>query len=307
MNGGPAPREHSGPFARQYVKLCDVRDFEDRELLRAIRALVPEREPPDYIERKVWEFAMVMMFLEEAGYLDGRAELLSVGAGDERILFWLTNHVGRMVATDIYGEGLFAHQEAQLSMLEDPAAHAPVQYGWRPDRLEVLKMDGRRLEFSDESFDAVFTVSSIEHFGSPAQIARAAAEIGRVLRPGGHAVVITECLVRLHPLDTAPVDFVRRLLSLGRGYRFATPRRRVELGEAFTPRELDRHLIAPSGLELIQPLDVSLSPESWENVTTQWPGGGLSSATGERFPLILMRIRRSVFTSVCLVLAKPRR
>ena len=64
-------------------------------------------------------------------------------------------------------------------------------------------MDGRRLTFPDASFDAVFTVSSIEHFGAPGDVARAAAEIGRVLRPGGHALIITECLVHYHPLDRA--------------------------------------------------------------------------------------------------------
>jgi SAM-dependent methyltransferase len=210
--------------------------------------------------------------------------LLSVGAGNERVLFWLTNHVGTLVATDIYGEGPFAHREATSSMLSDPAAHAPA-YDWRPDRLRVLHMDGRELEFEDASFDAVFTVSSIEHFGSHEDIARAAREIGRVLRPGGHAVIVTECAVRLHPL--------------------ASLRRRAALREVFTPDELERLIIAPSGLQPMQPLDLTLSLETWENVSTPRRDGSLHSSTGNQYPLILMRIGRSVFTSVCLVLAKP--
>jgi SAM-dependent methyltransferase len=271
-------------LSRQYAKLCDLPDFDDPKLLGAITSLVPERDPKAYIERKVWEFGMVMLFLEEAGHLDGRSRVLSVGAGNERILFWLTNHVGAVVATDIYGEGDFAHREAHASMLIDPAAHAPA-YEWKPERLEVLRMDGRSLEFADGSFDAVFSVSSIEHFGSSRDIARAASEIGRVLRPGGHAVIVTECAVRLHPLDA--------LL------------RRAALREVLSPSQLERLIIGPSGLQMMQPLDLELSPESWVNVTTPQSDGSLRSTTGEQYPLVLMRIGRTVFTSVCIVLVKP--
>jgi SAM-dependent methyltransferase len=272
------------PLSRQYAKLCDRRDFDDPQLLAAIRSLVPERDPQAHVERKVWEFAMVMLFLGESGHLDGASRVLSVGAGDERVLFWLTNHVGQIVATDIYGEGKFAHREAGASMLADPAVHAPA-YAWRPERLTVLHMDGRTLEFPDASFDAVFTVSSIEHFGSHRDIVRASSEIGRVLRPGGNAIIVTECAVRLHPL--------------------ATVRRRAALREVFSPSELERLIIAPSGLQMMQPLDLTLSPETWENLTTPEPDGSLRSTTGEQYPLILVRVGRSVFTSVCLVLVKP--
>jgi len=293
---------------RQYAKLCDLGDFEDPKLLEAIRSLIPERDPQQHIERKVWEMAMVMLFLRDTGHLDGRSELLSVGAGDERVLFWLTKRVGRMVATDIYGEGPFSDQEASASMLDDPAAHAP-DYAWSPERLEVLKMDGRSLEFEDASFDAVFTVSSIEHFGSRADIARAAAEIGRVLRPGGHAVIVTEYLVRLHPFDRSAVAAAARLLPRGRrgrqGRRTPLGQRRGVLDEAFTRPELERYVIAASGLEPMQPLDTELSPDSWANLVDVVDGGRLCPRTGQLYPLILMRWSRSVWTSDCLVLVKP--
>ena len=50
-------------------------------------------------------------------------------------------------------------------MLTDPASHAPFPY--REDRLEVVYADARELPFPDESFDVVFSLSSIEHFGGP--------------------------------------------------------------------------------------------------------------------------------------------
>lgn len=271
-------------------------------MLAVIREILPERDPATHVERKVWEFAMLALFMEETGRLGEATEALAIGAGDERIVFWLANRLGRMVATDIYGQGAFAGREALPSMLDDPATHAPFPY--REDRLEVRWMDGRNLDLPDDSFDVVFSLSSIEHFGGPDDVAAAARELGRVLRPGGHALVVTECFVRRHPLNAAPVDFAVRLLTLGRKRRVATPRRRAVVAEVFTPRELERLIIRPSGLELMQPLDLSLSAESWQNVA-RTDADGLHPASGSFWPHVLLRSDRSVFTSVALPLRKP--
>lgn len=292
----------SAALARRYAKLCDVRDFEDPELLAVVGDILPERDPAAHVERKVWEFAMLALFLEETGRLHDGTEALAIGAGDERIVFWLANRLGRVVATDIYGSGAFAEREATASMLDDPAAHAP--YPYREDRLEVRWMDARSVDFPDASFDVCFSLSSIEHFGSPGEIARSAREMARVLRPGGHAFVVTECFVRRHWTNSALVDFAVRAASLGRKRRLATPRRRAVVSEVFTPRELVTRIVHPSGLALMQPLDLSLSSESWRNLTRSVPGG-LEPATGEFYPHVLLQSDRSVFTSVCLPLIKP--
>jgi SAM-dependent methyltransferase len=283
------------------VKLCDVADFEDPELLAMLGEILPERDARAHIERKAWELAMLALFLREVGRLHDGTEALAVGAGDERIVFWLANRVARVVATDIYGAGSFAEREAEGSMLEDPRAHAPFPY--REDRLEVRYMDGRALDFPDASFDVVFSVSSLEHFGGPADIARGASELGRVLRPGGHAVIITECFLRRHPLSAAPVDFAVRVASLGRLRRSATPRRRAGV-DVLTARELDRWIVRPSGLNLLQPLDRTVSAASYENVTRLRTGREPEPATGNFYPHVLLEFRRSLFTSVCLVLEK---
>jgi SAM-dependent methyltransferase len=268
-----------------------------------LRDVLPERDPLTHIERKVWEFAMLVLFLEETGHLHEGTRALAIGAGDERIVFWLANRLGRVVATDIYGEGDFAAREAAPSMLEDPAAHAPFPY--REDRLEVRWMDARELDFPDASFDVCFSLSSIEHFGAPADIARSAREMGRVLRPGGHAFVVTECFVRRHPLNAAPVDLAVRLATLGRRRRNASPRRRAVVDQVFTPCELLRSVVAPSGLELMQPLDLGLSPESWHNLTVSGDEGTLHPRSGDYWPHVLLQSDRSVFTSVALPLRRP--
>lgn len=290
-------------LTRHYAKLCDIEDFADARIVERIAEILPERDPLAHIERKVWEFALLTLVIEDLGRLNSDTTALAVGAGNERILFWLANHLGRVVATDIYGEGNFEHHEADASMLSNPGAHAP--YAYDAERLDVRWMDARSLDFEDESFDVAFSLSSFEHFGSPSDKAQAARELGRVLRPGGCAVVITECFVRRHPLNAAPVDFLIRLATAGRKCRLATPRRRACLDEAFTPAELDRLLVKPSGLELMQPLDLSLSRETWDNLTRLLADRETRSRSGNFYPHILLQMDRSVYTSVCLPLSKP--
>jgi SAM-dependent methyltransferase len=267
----------------QLAKLCDVRDWDDADFLRVASEILPERDPAAHVERKVWEFAMLALFLEQTGRLREETEALAIGAGDERIVFWLANRLGRVVATDIYGEGDFPYRE---------------------DRLEVLWMDARRLDFPDESFDVVFSLSSFEHFGGADDVAAAARELGRVLRPGGHAFVVTECFVRRHPLNAAPVDLAVKLATLGRKRKRAGPRSRAVVVEVFTPGELERLIVRPSGLELIQPLDLSLPASSRVNVT-RTDENGLHSETGDYWPHVILKAGRSLFTSVSLPLFKP--
>jgi SAM-dependent methyltransferase len=284
-------------LSRQYVKLCDPRDF-DEPLRERIGSILPGLAPGTEVHRKHWEYALLTLFLEEVGRLDEQTEVLSVGAGHEEVLYWLANRVRRIVATDIYGEGEFAEQEAVASMLTDPGAFAP--YSYREDRLHVRSMDARKLDFPDASFDVVFSLSSIEHFGSSVDIATAARELGRVLRPGGYAFVVTECFVERHPRNSRLLQTAIRLATLGRRAKGATPRKRI-LG-VFTPGGLHRHIVRPSGLELVQPLDRSLSPEAWDNVQ-RWVGDHYEPAGGAPCPHVMLDAGSGApWTSVALAM-----
>ena len=293
----------SPALSRQYVKLCDLPDFDDPALRAKLREMVaPVATPHEELRRKYWEYAMLGLYLEEVGALREDASALAVAAGHEEPLYWLANRVGHVLATDIYGEGAFAGREAEASMLDDPQAFAP--YPYREDHLEVRSMNALELDLPDESFDIVFSLSSIEHFGGPPAIRRAAREMARVLTPGGHLVVVTECLVGRHPLDPPLVQYAIRLATLGRRARGATPRRRAI--DAFTPKELQRDVVAASGLDLVQPLDTTLSPQSYENLI-RWVGAGeLHPRTGHPYPHILLKVAGcSPWTSAFLALRKP--
>ena len=293
-------RAGAAGLSRQYVTVCDVRDFADGRLRERIRDIVPDADPVNRIERKHWEFAMLTLFLEEVGAVTETTRALAVGAGRELVLYWLANRIERVVATDIYGEGAFGGREAAASMLADARAHAP--YPFAEQSLEVRWMDARTLDYPDESFDVVFSLSSIEHFGSVRDVRRAAAETGRVLRPGGYAVIVTECFVRRHPMTSPALHFAVRLATLGRRAGSATPRRRAI--EAFTAAELHRHIVEPSGLDLVQPLVLpEPSPESW-STTTRFRGGEPVDDP-DRWPHVLMTAYGTVWTSALLAMRKP--
>ena len=239
---------------------------------------------------------MLVLFLQEVGALREDAELLAVGAGHEAVLFWLANQVGRIVATDIYGEGDFARGEAQSSMLKDPSTFAPHPY--ERDRLDVRWMDARDLRFPDGSFDAVFSLASIEHFGGPADIAQAAAEIGRVVRPGGHAFVATELFV----------PGIRSTLRSSRpdcGYRRSAavlppPLRVGECWMSSPPRELRSRLVIPRGAAAHARSRSVPPPETFESITRWGAVGPIDRGT----PHILPKAQGDPWTSICLALEK---
>jgi SAM-dependent methyltransferase len=287
-------------LTRHYAKACDLPDFSDPELA----ALIEEIDPSQSAERphrKGWEFAMTATFLRDAGVLRDDAEVLDVGAGSEPILFWLASRVRRVVAIDIYGRGGFGEREATRGFLDDPAQFAP--YDYPRERLEVRDMDARELDFPDASFDAVVSLSSIEHFGGPDGIRRSAAEIGRVLKPGGVAFIVTEVFLRLSPVHRAAVGAAVRLLSRGRRAPGATLERRPIDG--FLGPEIRSQLIEPAGLRLMQPLDLRVGQAARANAQMMQPDGTARSESGAPYPHIVVGVLGSRWTSVGLPLVKP--
>jgi SAM-dependent methyltransferase len=283
-------------LTRHYAKVCDLPDFAEAEVADLIPQIAP-RLSADRPHRKGWEYARGALFLRDTGHLRRSSEILDVGAGSDEIVFWLSNRVRRVVAIDTYGRGPFRDREAVADMLSTPGKHAP--YAFDRDRLEVRDMDARELAFPDGSFDAVVSFSSIEHVGGPRDIGRAAREIGRVLKPGGHALIVTELFVHQPLRARAPVQFAARLATGGRRCPDATPRRRA-FPEVLKRSELHRWIVEASGLDLMQPLDCELSPESRAS-RYRFDERTVDEAP----PHIVVEAVGSVFTSVALPLLKP--
>ena len=144
--------------------------------------------------RKAFEWTQCIYGFEQLQALGDGTRALGVAAGHECVLYYLANRCSLVVATDLYG-GAFSGgpaREADASFLRDPAAFAPFPYR---SVLHGIPADALALPFSDGSFDILFSLSSIEHFGGHAGSARGMREMARVLRPGGIACISTEWIL----------------------------------------------------------------------------------------------------------------
>jgi SAM-dependent methyltransferase len=100
----------------------------------------------------------------------------------------------------------------------------------------VSEQDARRLGYGDESFDRIVSVSTIEHIRD---VDRASAEIGRVLAPGGLAVI------------TVPFSRRQREVWVERRVYSQSYEGEPLFYEYVMDREqLDRDIVAASGLEV---------------------------------------------------------
>src|SRR5262245_39848330 len=179
-----------------YCKLCELGDFRDpdlRPLIRDVNGVGNDRPsfPEGEEHRKSWEIAMSARALRDHGALREDAEILGVGAGQESTIFWLTRHIRRVFATDLYmEEDSWSETDSGAGMLTEPSWGAGP--AWNPRRLVVQHMNGLDLRYEDEAFDGIFSSGSIEHFGSLEDIRRSIEEMYRVLKPSGVAAIATE-------------------------------------------------------------------------------------------------------------------
>lgn len=268
-----------------HCKVIGIEDFENPELIELVRDVwqTGARAVPDFPRgrehRKQWEVAMALRALRAGGAVRDGAEVLGVGAGFEPTIFWLTRHVRRVFATDLYLDSA-DWGEANRLMLTDPAACWSED--WNPRRLVVQHMDALELRHPDESFDAVFSSSSIEHFGDREQVRRAAREMHRVLRPGGIASISTEMRLAGPPPGALGLTM-------------------------FDPRELEETLVEGIGWEPLSAFDPSISQQTlagaidFEDALRPPPENPIGAPS---VPHLVLRHGEWLFTSAHLALRK---
>lgn len=254
------------PYDTQLCELANPAKWDNPEWMDLLRSLGLSDDRFS-MHRKPYELTQFLYGCTALGALTPDAEVVSIGAGHEIVLYWLANRVKRVVATDLY-EGYWTERrgrEGDPSVLDRPDDFAPFPY--RQDRLTFMKMDGRSLDFPDDSFDIAYSLSSIEHFGGVEGAAQTIREMTRVLKPGG-------------------------VLALATEYALAGPP-----GEdVFQPHEIHQ-LIAQPGLELVEPID--------EQVYRRYKTVPVDVVHDPyRTPHMVVHVFDTVFTSVMLFLRK---
>ncbi len=112
--------------------------------------------------------------------------------------------------------------------------------------------DAHHLPFADEAFDAVVTFNTFEHLSDPN---RAAAEIRRVLKPGGRLVLHTAFL---QPLHEAPHHYYNTTEFGLRQWFREFDVESVSVSENFNPA----HVIAWLACEMLQAVEAAHGPEA---------------------------------------------
>lgn len=177
-----------------YFSVPEMWHFEHAELVAPMAAVYPgvvddEVVPVGQRRRKRWEIAMAVRALQDFGAAGPDARVLGVGAGLERTGFYLSNHVEQVYMTDLYGVQDQWGNAAPVA-LRNLDAVAPMAFNRQ--RVVVQHMDMRDLRYPDNFFDGIYSSSSIEHLPTFEDVAAAAREIGRVVRPGGVITLATE-------------------------------------------------------------------------------------------------------------------
>ncbi len=279
-------------------RLCCIEDWENTDIKQIIsqlqKAVLPDyiyrknwemksniidHRKPGLIHRKDWEWALGIIAMQRFGKLNENSIAIGVGVGREEVLFFLANHLNRIYATDLYN-GNDWKNFAPSDFPENPKKYAPFPYN--EDALTVLRMDGTKLDFPSENFDIAFSFSSIEHFGGKnhSGALKCLREMERVLKTGGIAVIATEYIIndKEHP-------------------------------EFFNRRTIYSDLINKlERLRLVEPLDLRITTNTLDTVIELFSVDANWNNIDEEFkrthPLILLRARNILFTSVMLVFQK---
>jgi SAM-dependent methyltransferase len=114
---------------------------------------------------------------------------------------WLPSHcLARILKTDLFDEvvssGLYPilaeHGDCLVGMDLSPGIVEAARQ--RYPGMELWVADVRKLPFDDACFDAIVSISTLDHFESQQEIQTALSELSRVLRPGGELLLTLDNL-----------------------------------------------------------------------------------------------------------------
>lgn len=168
-------------------KLYDFKDIDSQEGRKFANDI-----NMDIASRKTWEHFFQFHILNENDLIHEDSKGISFGAGKEHMLYYLSNKVGEIWATDLY--------ESSTSWWGDANTDNPELYiktnpplEFNPHALKAKFADMRDLSYFDDNyFDFAYSSCAVSHIGYYSDFLSHLKEAYRVLKPGGMYVVTTE-------------------------------------------------------------------------------------------------------------------
>jgi SAM-dependent methyltransferase len=263
-----------------FSKICDAADWFDPEIKEVIEN---ELQESARLHRKQWEFAMIFLTLQKLDLLKSDKIGLSLGGGNERVLYSIAKHIKKLYVTDLYDD----NTSWDCARTSDPNEFikASMPFPIDVEKIQAIRMDMRNLDFGDNSFDFCYSSCAIEHIGKDEDFIQHFNEVNRVLKEGGVYVLTTE------------LQFGDETIRDQNNYIFS--------------REHLSSLISESNLDFLYDVNVGLSENEINhpfpsNITnTAFHGdNSMNQKLLKYFPHLILLRGDVPFTSVLLVLKK---
>ena len=264
-------------------KICDAADWFDPEIKSIIEK---ELKEPARFHRKQWEFAMIFLTLRKFGLLNSQRVGLSLGGGNERVLYSIASHIKKLIVTDLYDE----NTSWDCARTTDPNEFIKSSKPFSVDdtKLQAMRMDMRSLDFEDNTFDFCYSSCAFEHIGNHQDFLDHLNEVNRVLKDDGIYVFTTE------------LQFGEKTIADQNNYIFS--------------KDYISDLIAESKMDFISDVDAELTkneincpfPSNVRNVTFLGDGH-ISEKLFNYFPHLILLRGNVPFTSVLLILQKGKK
>ena len=170
-------------------KICDAADWFDEEFYRVVK---DELREDVRFHRKQWEFAMIFLTLKKYDLLNDNKIGLSMGGGNERVLYSIAKYAKKLYVTDLYDEST----SWDCARTENPQEFVLNSKPFPIDnnKLSVQRMDMRDLKFDDNTFDFCYSSCAVEHIGAFDDFVNHFNEVYRCLKEDGIYVFTTEFL-----------------------------------------------------------------------------------------------------------------
>jgi len=141
------------------------------------------------VRRKSWENFILSYGFKRLRCFGNEKIALGLGCLREPLIFLLANYFGHVYATDI------AYYPSKFWGKHNYTPEQIYRFNKIPydrARLTVMPMDMKHIEFEDNTFDVIWSSSSVEHIGELPDILQCFKEIKRTLKVGGVCGMTTE-------------------------------------------------------------------------------------------------------------------